>query len=172
MNHLHLPLALALAGLSCACSTITGSENQNVSVQTVNQSGKEIAGASCELTNSKGKWFVQTPGSTMIHRSNDDMQVICNKEDLDAGRAAVVSDTKGSMFGNIIFGGGIGAIIDHSKGTAYEYPSFIKIMMGGNLRIENNKPTSEISTDPLIQNSTDRPAEVAPTSRASTANPG
>ena len=48
----------------------------------------------------------------------------------EPGRAAVVSATKGSMFGNIIFGGGIGAIVDHNNGSAYEYPAFIQVMMG------------------------------------------
>ncbi len=34
------------------------------------------------------------------------------------------------MFGNIIFGGGIGAIIDHSKGTGYNYPDALPVEMG------------------------------------------
>lgn len=34
------------------------------------------------------------------------------------------------MFGNIIFGGGIGAIIDHSKGTGYNYPDILPVKMG------------------------------------------
>lgn len=34
------------------------------------------------------------------------------------------------MWGNIVLGGGIGAIVDHNNGTAYEYPSLLKIYMG------------------------------------------
>lgn len=65
------------------------------------------------------------------------MQVICKKPGVDIGSANVVSRTKGNMFGNIIFGGGIGAIIDHNNGSAYEYPSLIKVFMGRtNQRIE------------------------------------
>ena len=37
------------------------------------------------------------------------------------------------MFGNILFGGGVGAIIDHNKGTAYTYPAWLRIVMGDNL---------------------------------------
>ena len=37
------------------------------------------------------------------------------------------------MFGNILFGGGIGAIIDHNKGTAYSYPDWIRVIMGDDL---------------------------------------
>ena len=42
----------------------------------------------------------------------------------------MVSSVKGALFGNIIFGGGIGAIIDHASGSAYEYPQLIPIEMG------------------------------------------
>ncbi|MCX7255432.1 MAG: SHOCT domain-containing protein [Polaromonas sp.] len=117
--------ALSLAG----CASITGTTNQNVSVQTKESTGTELVGASCELSNKKGKWFITTPGSVGISRSNDDIQVSCTKAGYLEGKQGVVSDTKGMMFGNIIFGGGIGAIIDHTSGAAYEYPSAIQVVM-------------------------------------------
>lgn len=120
----------AVVMLTSGCASITGTNSQSVTLQTVEQDSKEVVGASCELTNNKGKWFVTTPGSVTINRSNDDMLVTCNKSNAEPGRASVVSDTKGTMFGNIIFGGGIGAIIDHNTGSAYEYPNFIKVVMG------------------------------------------
>lgn len=146
-----LVLALALiGGLTSGCASVTGSPNQSVSVQAREQNGGEVTGAACELTNNKGKWFVTTPGSVMIHRSNDDMQVLCNKTGYEPGRAAVVSETKGSMFGNILVGGGIGAIIDHNTGSAYEYPALIQILMGAFSKIEAPKAPA----DQLTQGST------------------
>jgi len=68
------------------------------------------------------------------------MQATCRKEGREPGRAAIVSDTKGSMFGNILLGGGIGAIVDHNNGSAYEYPTLIQIVMGGFVKIETPKP--------------------------------
>ena len=100
------------------------------------QQAKQVIGASCELTNSKGKWFVSTPGSIQIRRSNDDLLVVCTKDGIEPGRANVVSDTKGSMFGNILLGGGIGAVVDHNTGAAYEYPTLIQVMMGETLKID------------------------------------
>lgn len=82
------------------------------------------------MVNDEGTWFVVTPGSTVVHRSNKDLQVVCKKTGVDVGSASVVSRTKGNMFGNIILGGGIGAVIDHNNGSAYEYPSLVKIFMG------------------------------------------
>ena len=37
------------------------------------------------------------------------------------------------LAGNIIFGGGIGAIIDHNKGTAYTYPTWVQLIFGRSL---------------------------------------
>jgi len=136
-------IALGVMVLLTGCASITGTTGQNVSVETRTKDGKTVIGAACELTNSKGKWFVTTPGSVGIRRSNDDMLIICTKEGFEPGRANAISDTKGSMFGNIIFGGGIGAIIDHNQGTAYEYPTLLQIILGAVTKIET-KPSETI----------------------------
>lgn len=133
--------------LITGCASITGTTGQSVSVQT--KSGDQlIAGANCELVNSKGRWFVTTPGSLPITRSNDDLQVTCKKDGMDQGVASVVSDTKLGMFGNIIFGGGIGAIIDHNTGAAYEYPTLVTVFMGEATTIKAPMKTAE-STNTL-----------------------
>ena len=121
----------ALSILATGCSTISGSgTSQSISVQTYAADGTDVEAAKCEMKNDEGTWFVTTPGSALVHRSNKDLEVICKKTGIDVGTANVVSRTKGNMFGNIIFGGGIGAVIDHNNGSAYEYPSLIKIFMG------------------------------------------
>lgn len=129
MNKPVLLLAAIASGLLSGCASVTGSTTQSVSVYTREAGTGEVPGATCELTNSKGKWFVTTPGSVMIHRSNDDMQVYCNKGGYESGRASVVSETKAQMFGNILVGGVIGAVIDHNNGSAYEYPGIIHVLM-------------------------------------------
>jgi hypothetical protein len=134
---------LLFACFLTGCASITGTTNQSVSVQTRSQTGSEVTGANCEMSNNKGKWYVTTPGSVSIQRSNDDLQTVCRKDNLEPGHASVVSATKGSMFGNIIFGGGIGAIIDHNNGSAYEYPNFIQVVMGSFSRIEPPLPPGD-----------------------------
>jgi hypothetical protein len=129
--------------LSVGCASITGTTIQSISVQTVDSDGKEVKGCACELINKKGKWFITSPGSTTITRSNDDLSVLCQKDGLDPGRASVVSWTKGSMFGNILFGGGIGAIVDHNNGAAYEYPALLEILLGSNKIIDTTKPEGQ-----------------------------
>ena len=160
-----LPLEIILlTALMSGCASITGTTNQSISVQTKEQAGKEVPGAACELSNSKGKWFVTSPGSVTVTRSNDDMQVLCNKQGSEPGRASVVSATKGAMFGNIVFGGGIGAIIDHNSGAAYEYPAFIQVLMGAFTKIDLPQTPAEQSagSDPNAQPATTQPAITLP----------
>ena len=125
--------------LSCGaagCSSISGSgTSQPISVQTFSSDGQELQDARCEMTNDEGTWFVTTPGTSIVRRSNKDLQIICKKITHNIGTANVVSKTKMNMYGNIVFG--VGAIIDHNNGSAYEYPSMVKIYMGKNQKIDH-----------------------------------
>lgn len=58
------------------------------------------------------------------------------------GMLKAVSRAAGSMFGNIIFGGGIGAIIDHNKGNGYNYPDLLPVKMGGSVVIDRKEQGS------------------------------
>lgn len=146
------------------CATISGSgSNQSISVQTFASDGSEIDGVKCDMTNDEGTWFVMTPGSTTVHKSNKDLQVVCKKSGIDIGTANVVSRTKGNMLGNIILGGGIGAIVDHNNGAAYEYPGLIKVYMGRtNQRIEEQAPTQATTpSQATINTSTAKNSELS-----------
>jgi predicted small secreted protein len=131
MKNAYLIALLALSTLTAGCSTLTADgTGQNLSVLTYTTDNKDLTGATCELKNDEGTWTAVTPASVMIRRSNKDLMVKCTKPGLSDARANVVSKTKANMWGNIILGGGIGAIIDHNNGSAYEYPPVLKLIMG------------------------------------------
>lgn len=132
------------------CASVTGSTTQAISVQSRAPNGKEIKEAQCDLVNKRGTYFISTPGTITISRSNDNLMVTCRKDGFDNGRATVVSDTKGSMFGNILLGGGIGAIVDHNNGSAYEYPSFIQVVMGQDVQIGKPKEEMAQNQNPMM----------------------
>ena len=166
-----LPLVIGLlAAFTSGCATITGTTNQSIGVQTLGRDGKEVRDAACELANSKGKWLVSSPGSVILTPSNDDIQVVCNKQGLESGRASVVSATRGAMFGNILLGGGIGAIVDHNTGAAYRYPAFIQVLMGTFTTIEAPQSPAE---QPVGGNPNAQPAAMLPAiaSRVQVATP-
>lgn len=129
------PAAIALAG----CATITGSENQSVSVTTRTEAGVVVEKAECKLANDKGAWTVITPAIVMVTRSAEDLQLECSREGHPTGLAKAISRAHGAMFGNIIFGGGIGAIIDHSRGTGYDYPDVIDVIMGKSIVLDRHE---------------------------------
>ncbi len=137
MNKSQLVALVAISALATGCSTLTGSgTSQNLSVMTYTVDNKDLVGAQCELKNDEGTWTAVTPATVMVHRSNKDLMVKCTKAGLSDARANVVSKTKANMFGNIIFGGGIGAVIDHANGSAYEYPPVLKLIMGEDATIK------------------------------------
>jgi len=138
----HIMPVLLMSTFVSGCSTLTSDgTSQNLSVFTYGTDNEMLSGANCELRNDYGTWTAITPASTMVHRSNKDLIVRCTKKGHSDGHANVVSVTKGNMYGNIIFGGGIGAIIDHNNGSAYEYPAQVKIYMGQSKTIqEGNSP--------------------------------
>jgi hypothetical protein len=123
-------LATAALGIASGCATITGSETQNISLQALDSSGAAVAEAECKLSNDKGSWRAKPPTITMVTRSAEDLVVQCEADRQQPGIVRAISRVNAGMFGNIIFGDGIGAIIDHSKGTAYDYPSMLRVVFG------------------------------------------
>ncbi len=116
--------------LTAGCASITGSEMQQLSLTTRTADLKSVEGAKCKLQNDRGTWEATTPAFVSIRRSSVDLDVICKKDGYADGLLKAVSRAAGSMFGNIIFGGGIGAIIDHSSGKGYNYPDQLPVKLG------------------------------------------
>ncbi len=166
-----LLIAVATAILATGCASVTGSPIQNISVQTRDPDGMDVTGAQCELQNNKGRWLLITPGSVVIGKSNQDMQIACSKEGMEPTRQTVVSETKGSMYGNIILGGAIGAVIDHNSGAAYEYPSFIRLSMRAlGKQSEGSEVSRATSSSPQAIASTTAPLATSTTTTNSAAS--
>lgn len=141
VNRQAIILAITLQTLLTGCASITKDSNQPVKIETYSKENQAVAGVKCTAKNERGEWVATTPGNLVVHRSGQNLLVNCEKEGVALGAATVVSRANGGMFGNILFGGGIGAIIDHNKGTAYSYPDWIRVIMGDNLVYDrkNNK---------------------------------
>ena len=126
----HLLALLSVAAATTGCASIVSGTNQSVSVETRNADGASVTGANCKLNNNKGTWFVTSPGSTTVNRSFEALEVKCEKQGLEPGMASVKSSTKAMAFGNVLFGGPIGAGVDIASGAAYDYPNLIAVTMG------------------------------------------
>ncbi len=138
MNRLCKAFVILGALSAGGCATITTSEMQQVAITTKTGDGKALEGVKCDLRNDKGSWQGTSPGFVSVHKSSQDLNVECKKDGHPDGLLRAVSRANAGMFGNIIFGGGIGAIIDHTKGTAYNYPDNMPVVMGGSVTVDRN----------------------------------
>ena len=126
----------AIAAISLAasgCASIVNEASVPMRVETVSETGVEVKGAECALENERGKVTVTTPGSVAVRRSSQDLQITCAKAGSPDARGISISRANAGLAGNILFGGGIGAIIDHNKGTAYTYAPWLRLVMGKEL---------------------------------------
>lgn len=137
-----ISMLVAAACLSTGCASIVSGQNQSVSVTTKNQ-GADVAGAKCSLANDKGTWYATTPGSVTVRRSFNDLAVNCTLDGAEPGIMSVKSTTKGMAFGNILFGGIIGAGVDMSTGAAYDYPDIINVELG---KVVSAEPVQQAQT--------------------------
>lgn len=130
--NLQATVLISLLTLS-GCASITKDSHQGVKIETYSNQNVMIEGVKCTAKNERGEWSSMSPGAIVVHRSGDNLSVNCEKQGEPSGYATVISRANGGMFGNILFGGGIGAIIDHNNGKAYSYPDWIRVIMGDNL---------------------------------------
>ncbi|MCB2000604.1 MAG: hypothetical protein KDH91_09465 [Rhodoferax sp.] len=136
--------------LTQGCASVMNDTTNPVRFETYAQSGAEVKDMECKIENDYGSQTVRTPGTLQVRRSSKDLQIVCSKAGEADAKGVATSRANGGMFGNIILGGGIGAIIDHNKGTAYTYPQWIRLVVGKVLgfdRTHDKDGTPNLGTD-------------------------
>jgi uncharacterized protein YceK len=119
-NLINKILILFMITILSGCASITESKNQSMSVTT-----GDVTGAMCTLANSKGSYYVTTPGSVMVRNACDQLSISCTKEGyVPANPAAgtVQDKAKNMAWGNLVFGGIIGLAVDRTTGAGCQYP--------------------------------------------------
>lgn len=153
---------ISMTGFFTGCASIVNGTSQPVSVVTkLKDSSQDVMGAQCTLTSSKGEWYVRTPGTVVIHRGYSDMIASCTHPNY-SGTASFKSSTKGMAFGNIIFGGIIGAGIDIGTGSAYDYPDMLVVPMTAVIA-DAAAPVTSASVVPVPASAPSPVAAVMPT---------
>lgn len=128
--------ALFLTG----CASITSESMQLVRVDTLDETGAKVEDARCTLVNDKGEYALESGKHARVNKSAKNLNVTCVATDrTDEATGTLISRAGAGMFGNIIFGGGIGAIIDHNRGTAYNYPDWVQVVFGKILTFDRTK---------------------------------
>ena len=126
-------LALAAVMLLTGCASVVNDSTHLIKVETKTIDGQLVTGADCKLTNDYGSFITKSGETVQIRRSSKDLDIVCKTAEQNDATARSISRANGGMFGNILLGGGIGAIIDHNKGTAYTYPTWVQLIFGKSL---------------------------------------
>lgn len=130
---LRLSIMAAIVLASTGCATVVNDSLHPVKIETKTVQGETVAGADCKLSNDYGSSQMKSGDTQQVRRSSKDLDITCKHTGQPDAVGRAISRANAGMFGNIIIGGGIGAIIDHNKGTAYTYPTWMQLVFGKTL---------------------------------------
>lgn len=164
MNKLLPILAVALACTGCA--SVMNDTTHPIRVETKTQSGELVSGAECSLTNDYGTITMKSGSVVQARRSSKDLDITCKHPTNPEATARATSRANSGMWGNIIIGGAVGAIIDHNKGTAYTYPTWMQLVFGKTLMFDRN---AESNGQPVTGTETGTAAAAVPAIKPSVA---
>ncbi|MNV07072.1 hypothetical protein D3C71_974830 [compost metagenome] len=72
------------------------------------------------------------------------------------------------MAGNIVLGGVIGAVVDHNRGTAYTYPTWVELVFGESLVFDRSLQTGDAVVKGLAAGSVTAKANAPAPGRSNT----
>jgi len=162
-------LLIAAAVSLVGCASVVNDTTHPVKLETKTASGETVVGAECKLTNDYGVANGKSGDTVQVRRSSKDLDIVCKHPTNPDASARAISRANGGMWGNIILGGGIGAVVDHNRGTAYTYPTWVQLVFGRTLVFDRRaetegQPTPGLEPLPLANGAASATAPVvAPT---------
>ena len=115
-------IIIACSLLTTSCASIVSGSSQDIAVST-----SPNIKASCKLSNDKGSWDLsETPATAKIERSYEDLEVKCSNKE-KSGQITNKAETEAWVFGNVLFGGLIGILVDGVTGSASSYDDEIVV---------------------------------------------
>jgi hypothetical protein len=112
------------ASLLTGCATTI--PQQSILIET-QEKNKPVAGIGCEVTTSKGRYFVTTPATIAVQKAGQDLKVKCEKKML-TGIMNIRSENQAKLYRNMLFGKMHGMAV-------YDYPEAITVQMGYTLSV-------------------------------------
>ena len=151
---IHRYMLLSVVAATTGCASVVNDVTHPVKIETKTDSGELVSGAQCTLTNDKASTTAKSGETANVRRSSTDLSVVCKHPDNPDATAKATSRVNGGMFGNIILGGGIGAVIDHNRGTAYTYPTWMQLVFGKSLAFDRRDEKDGQPTPPTAATTT------------------
>jgi len=116
---------LLFAALSAGCATLTKGSSQAITVNT------DPSGAMCTMTRDAKPVAVvnSTPGSVPVEKARGTIAVLCQKQGYQDAAGALAAEFQPMTFGNILFGGIVGVVVDAASGAMNQYPESVTISL-------------------------------------------
>jgi len=118
-------LLLSLVMMTTGCATLTKGTSQAVTVDT------DPSGAMCTLTRDAKPLAIvnPTPGSVPVEKAQGTISVACTKQGFLEAAGNLASEFQAMTFGNILFGGVVGIVVDAASGAMHRYPDRVTITL-------------------------------------------
>jgi hypothetical protein len=113
-----------LTGLS-GCATLASDDHQSIVVTS------DPVGATCNVR-AGGDFVAQvplTPGTVLVHKSRHDIAIDCVKPGYFPGAAVLEPRFNEWVWGNLIYGGNLGMLVDTASGAFNNYPTWVSVLM-------------------------------------------
>jgi len=120
-----LGLLLSLVVLTSGCATLTKGSSQTVTVDT------DPSGATCTMTRDAKPVAIinPTPGSVPVEKAQGTIAIACNKQGYLEAAGNLAAEFQAMTFGNILFGGIVGVVVDAASGAMHRYPDMVTITL-------------------------------------------
>ncbi len=126
INYLNFLVAMVLTVVLSSCATLTNDPNQEIQFIGMNCSDQAV---NCTMSNKRGTWTVDLPGSAMIRRSDDALRVECAGEEGKRYTMRAESRIGAKIVASALFLD-LG-IVDSITDKHREYPAQIMVDCGG-----------------------------------------
>lgn len=136
MRNKKLFILALTAFLLHGCATMISESMQSVTLTVSNGQGDPVEGVECVLKNDRGSWEAESSSHIQIRRSAGDLLVECERAGMASGSLRAISRASGGMWANLLVAGGVGALVDERKGTGYNYPSDLPVVMGKSVVVD------------------------------------
>jgi hypothetical protein len=145
VNHYAMLLGLLLLP---GCATIFEGTSQSVTIST------DPPGADCTVdrAGSRVGQVNPTPGSIHIDKSKNDLSVLCKHTGYQPATVAQSAKFQATTFGNILFGGLVGVVVDAASGANFEYPKDVKLTLAPNPVVDTPVAVMPLQVTPVSYN--------------------
>lgn len=120
-----ITLAAVLAVFGTGCASIVKPKESHISFATGQQCSGQIE---CTVKHKKGEYKARPTEQITVQKSDDPLEVVCRDKGGNEYHTDSIKGARGAMaWGNIVFGGGIGGIVDAHTDAHWDYPQNVQV---------------------------------------------